>query len=85
MCDGSATQEKNEARTAIKRDWLVIPGMDQHEPYVAFSLLTQRELERIGSQLSVVYEIDNTREFDALLAQIDEAEARSKRANTSMQ
>ena len=59
-----------------------MPAMDRAEPYVAFSLLTQRELDRLGTQLSVVYEIDNTSEFDVLIAAIDEAEARSERCLT---
>jgi hypothetical protein len=49
--------------------------MEQQEPIVAVSMLTQRELDAIGHQLNLIYRLDTTTQFDALLAAIDEAEA----------
>ena len=56
--------------------------MHAAEPYVAFSPLTQRDLDRLGPQLSVVYEIDDTRIFDDLLIAIDAAEKRGAQAGS---
>jgi hypothetical protein len=49
--------------------------MSEREPVVAVALLSQRDIERYGSNLSRCYRIDdNTPSFDALLHLIDEAD-----------
>lgn len=41
---------------------------------VAVALLTQRDIERYGANLSRCYRIDETTDFDALLHLIDSAD-----------
>lgn len=42
---------------------------------VAVALLTERDIERYGNNLSRCYRIDNSSEFDGLLRMIDKADA----------
>ncbi|WP_294250466.1 hypothetical protein [uncultured Sphingomonas sp.] len=42
---------------------------------MAVALLTERDIERYGNNLSRCYRIDNSSEFDGLLRMIDKADA----------
>ncbi len=48
--------------------------MPEGEPVVAVALLTERDIERYGNNLSRCYRIDDSSEFDGLLRMIDEAD-----------
>lgn len=48
--------------------------MPEGEPVVAVALLTQRDIERYGANLSRCYRIEETPDFDALLHLIDRAD-----------
>jgi hypothetical protein len=49
--------------------------MPEGEPVVAVALLTERDIERYGNNLSRCYRIDDCSEFDDLLRRIDKADA----------
>jgi hypothetical protein len=49
--------------------------MPEGENVVAIALLSQRDVERYGAQLSRCYRIEDTQDFAALLARIDDADA----------
>ena len=48
------------------------------DSFVAVALLTQRDLEVLGSGLRSVFPLTDTTDFTALLAQIDEVDRRRK-------
>ncbi|GAA0736081.1 hypothetical protein GCM10009075_11890 [Sphingomonas trueperi] len=49
--------------------------MPEGEPVVAIALLTERDIERYGNNLSRCYRIETSAEFDNLLHMIDKADA----------
>lgn len=49
--------------------------MPEGEPVVAVALLTERDIERYGNNLSRCYRIDASSDFDGLLRMIDKADA----------
>jgi hypothetical protein len=55
-----------------------MPDPDGADPFVAVSLLTQKELERFGDDLKVVYSIPNDHTFDDLLAEISRVTSDNK-------
>jgi hypothetical protein len=73
----SARRMAREAASCVQPDSQQFNGkdaMDETEPIVAIGLLTQRDLDLLGTGFRRAFRVDETPCFDELLAAIDAAE-----------